>query len=188
MTRTCNSWFAAAPLRVLFSISIVSLMSLLLAAKTYAVPGEGTMTKTTQVSGCRAQVTVKWDLSAFFGEPWVNGTWKFTSGDLDCEAHHSTVIWFQVGSGYVKIDPVVPDVNGDWGFNVTSIPNWDDLLCQPVRFQDRFTNEEEYCYSEDQAKSVWRSNAPVTDFHVGWSGDGSVVNRPPEARSVHCRR
>ena len=172
MTRQRSFWFTAAPLQVLFGIL---LMSSLLSVATYAAPGEGSMTKATHVSGCRAQVTVRWNLSTF-GGPFVNGTWKFTSSDLDCEAHYSTVIWLKVGPGYVEIDPVVPKVNGDWGFSVGSIPNWDDVICQPVRFQGRFTDETEYCYSEDQAKSVWRSNAPVTDFHVGWSEDGPSVS------------
>lgn len=69
--------------KAIIGITILSVVASLAVSEAVG-PGEGQMTKSNvpvSQDGCIADsLTVKWNLDSFFGEPTVNGTYKY-SGD-----------------------------------------------------------------------------------------------------------
>ena len=105
-------------------------------AAAMAAPGKGEHQSIEVLNlDCRAQVTVRWSLSSLAGEPVVNGTWKYDpwlSPD-NCKTKHIPSIWLElqqgVHSGWVKIDPAMPNKPNEWGFSAPSSPNWEEAIC-----------------------------------------------------------
>lgn len=134
-----------------------------------AGPGKGNMTKhNVQLADCVADsVTVTWLLDNFGGAR-VSGTYRYESTDAECKPHYTTVVWLKVEGlgthGYVLVDPVVPKVPGEWGYNVSGIPNWDEVLC------GHRGAEKLECYTEEDARKLWDAGR-VTDFEVAWDRD-----------------
>ncbi len=112
-------------------------------------------------------MTVKYDIGHFFGEPTVNGVFKWESGfgtDNDC-LPATTTIWlkiqYQEAWGFIRLSPVIPKAGAGYGFNVTESPDWDDFICG---FDG---DEKDGCMSEESAKEVYK-NGSITDFRVGY--------------------
>ena len=151
-------------------------------------PGRGEMSKQTDIGyGCVAAVTVRWYLRTLFGEPVVGGSWKFDTGNQDCKAHYSTVVWLKVGPGWVKLNPLVPRANQGFGFNVAGSPNWGALICQPTIMNPRwFSATKGECISREEAEDAWRGES-VSDFRMGWNGDqGSLEDRAQLSTFYHA--
>ena len=134
-------------------------------------PGKGTMEKgPIEMKGSKGEacvaysVTTRWSLGSLLGTPLVNGSWKWT-GDGDCEAHHTTCVLLKIqygaGYGFIKINPVVPDVNKEYGYNVSGAYDWDELICSY-----RGTKATD-CFDEETAKAFWK-NGRIVDFDVVW--------------------
>ena len=133
-------------------------------------PGEGEMTKQNVFvgNGCLADsLTVRWDLGSLLGEPTVSGSYKYHGS---CQPAPGFMIWLRVeydgGGGYVRLDPAIPSGPGEWGFNVTGVPDWDEVLCG----FDGIQRTE--CHSASAAKEIW-TNGRVTDFAVPWQAPSS---------------
>lgn len=109
-------------------------------------------------------VTAKWDLDSLLGTATVNGSWKWT-GSGECEAHLSTAILLKVQAqqtyGFVKVRPIVPDVNKGYGYNTTGAYDWDELVCS---YSGTKATD---CFDADTAKHLWK-NGTVVDFVVVW--------------------
>ena len=109
-------------------------------------------------------ITARWNLDSLLGTATVNGSWKWT-GSGECEAHLSTAILLKVQArqtfGFVKITPVVPDVNKGYGYNTTGAYDWDELVCSYSG--TRVTS----CFDAETAKALWKHGA-VVDFVVVW--------------------
>lgn len=142
-----------------------------------AGPGVGEMTKHNVVispDGCIADsLTVRWKLDSLLGEATVNGTYKYEG---TCEPHHSFFVWLRVDAantwGVVKVDPASPDRPGEWGFNVTGSPPWDEALCG-YRETERFV-----CHPRNDAVRIWKAGK-VTDFFSPWEQGGSPQSALP---------
>ena len=141
-------------------------------------PGEGEMTKYDVFvgNGCTVDsLTVRWELDSLPEGPTVYGTYKYVG---DCGPEFGFVIWLRVehdGSwGYVQIDPIIPFGPGTWAFNVTDLPNWDEVLC------GYHGTERTECFSPSAAREIWE-NGRVTDFGVPWVSGTVVPNAPPTA-------
>ena len=147
---------------------IVMLLAVTLAPATAlaAGPGKGSLSKSgVRVGPCYANsVDVRYRLDSLMGEPVVGGSWSW-SGDSSCSLPSSTVIWLKVQSGssygYVRLDPVVPDANEGFGYNVSGSPNWNETVCgySGARPQG--------CMNSGAAKNLWKSGR-VTGFEIGW--------------------
>ena len=128
-----------------------------------AGPGEGEVTRNGVYmgEGCYADsVMVRYKLDSLIGEPTVAGTWMYVG---DCEPAHDFMVWLRVEGagawGWVKLDPAIPSASGEWGFNVTGSPEWDDLLC------GYDGTRKQRCLSSDDAKAIWKEGR-VTGFDV----------------------
>lgn len=124
---------------------------------------EGTITRQhLTVGSCQiAHITVAYQIGVFFGEPTVNGNFRWEAGantPADCLPYNFNA-WVKLQNdqayGYVKIDPTVPKA-GDTGFNVTGSPNWDNFICG---FQG---TSKSGCFSAEEAKQLFRRGR-VTD-------------------------
>lgn len=150
-------------------IQVLSLIAALsLAAPAFAEgPGEGSMSKSdVQIGDCTASnVDVKWNLDSLMGEATVNGSFRWDGEE--CELPASTAIWLKLeqtngpGTGWVNIAPVVPEANGDYGYNTTGSPDWEEAVCA---FEGTATTS---CVTRKEAKTMWKT-AAVTDFVVVW--------------------
>ncbi|MBM7061341.1 hypothetical protein JQX08_11555 [Pseudomonas sp. UL073] len=151
-------------------IQVLSLIAALsMTAPAFAEgPGKGSLSKSDVTIGdCTASnVEVKWNLDSLMGEPMVNGSFRW-DGEEGCEIPTTTVVWLKLeqtngpGEGWVNIAPVIPEANGDFGYNVTGSPDWTEAVCgfngtQAVN-----------CVSRKEAKTFWKT-ASVTDFEVVW--------------------
>ncbi|WP_159558737.1 ankyrin repeat domain-containing protein [Alcanivorax sp. S71-1-4] len=155
---------AAAPRRVEPSPNSASLQrGRMQSAEGMACDCEGTITRRNlTVGSCQvSEITVAYRLGVFFGEPTVNGNFRWQAGantPADCLPHNFNA-WVKVQNdqayGYVKIDPTVPKA-GDTGFNVTGSPNWDSFICG---FQG---TRQSGCFSAEDAKQLLRKGR-VTD-------------------------
>ena len=134
-------------------------------------PGEGFkergpyMIKGRDGNMCQAdRITARWNLDSLMGTATVWGTWKWT-GSGECEAHLSTAILLKVQArqtfGFVKITPVVPDVNKGYGYNTTGAYDWDELVCSYS------STRETSCFDVETAKALWK-HGTVVDFVVVW--------------------
>lgn len=99
------------------------------------------------------------------GEPTVNGSFRW-DGEK-CELPASTVAWLKLeqtngsGSGWGNIAPVVPEANGDYGYNTTGSPDWEQAVCG-------FSGAEAIdCVGSKEARTLW-TTAAVTDSEVVW--------------------
>lgn len=124
---------------------------------------EGTITRQhVTVGSCQiTRITVAYQIGVFFGEPTVNGNFRWEAGantPADCLPYNFNA-WVKLQNdqayGYVKIDPTVPKA-GDTGFNVTGSPDWDNFICG---FQGASKSG---CFSEEEAKQLFRRGR-VTD-------------------------
>lgn len=118
------------------------------------------------VQDCSYNFTVAYSLWHLMGEPTVNATYKI-SGDANCKLPHTTLVWLKIEHptngmfGFIKVDPVVPKVNGDYGYTSTGSPNWDEYICSVVK------NKKGECYSKEEAILLYKEGE-VTSFEVGW--------------------
>jgi len=137
-----------------------------------AGPGKGSVSRQGfEVGNCAVdRMTVKYKLDSLLGEPTVAGTYRW-AGDGSCELHYSTTVWLKLEAGnshgYVHLAPVVPDP-GEWGYNTTGSPDWDEAVCGYKG------TEKGRCMTPDQAKHMWK-NARVTTFEV--AVDADAINR-----------
>jgi hypothetical protein len=128
---------------------------------------KGTLTlQNVKIGNCLcSSVTVKYDIGHFFGEPTVNGTFKFT-GDPNCKLPSSTIILLKIeypggGHGYIDIRPSIPNVNGGYGFNTTGSPSWDELICG-YKGTTAFD-----CFDTNTAKRFYKEGS-ISSFIVKW--------------------
>lgn len=141
------------------------LLSIFLTSIVYA-QHQGELSQTyILVGNCNVNsVTLKYELSSFFGEPVVNGVYK-ASGSSACTLPSSTTIWLELSyggmKGYVRISPTVPRVNEGYGYNFSGSPNWNNLFCG---FRG---SEKTSCLSAEDAKVLYK-NGVVTGFQVAW--------------------
>lgn len=170
---------------------VLSVVACTLALSTSAAaegPGKGELTKhNVKLGDCVADsLTVRWNLDSLLGEPLVNGTYRYETADVACELPPSTVVWLSVehpshstvgGRGFVRLAPALPAGPGQWGFNVTGSPDWDEVLCGY-----RETEKTSDCLPEKDAKRLWKEGR-IVDFDVAW-GAYSVADRPAELRAV----
>ena len=153
-----------------FKVAMIFMLIAIVAAIAYAAgPGKGTIEKRSLTikgsngESCSADsVTIRWNLDSLFGEPVVNGSWKWT-GSGNCEAHYSTCVFLKIQSGntygFIKIAPAVPKANKGYGFNTAGSPDWDEVIC------GYNGTKKENCLSEKDAKDLWL-NGRITDFDI----------------------
>lgn len=131
-------------------------------------PGKGNVGRQDlRIGDCDVRnMTVKYKLDSLMGEPTVAGSYRWT-GDASCDLHYSTTVWLKLETGnshgYVRLSPVVPDA-GEWGYNTTGSPDWDEAVCGYKG------TEKGRCMTPDQAKHMWK-NAKVTTFEVAVDAD-----------------
>ncbi|MEH6548713.1 MAG: hypothetical protein V7711_11495 [Pseudomonadales bacterium] len=141
--------------------------TLFLCAPVLAVgPGKDTLTRNNvQISQCLADtVTAAWSLDSIFGEPTVNGSFKWT-GNAKCKLHYSTKLLLQISksgkTAYIEVSPVLPKANEAYGFNTTGSPDWSSTVCLYNG------NQKTECLEESAAKRLWKSGK-ITDFMFIW--------------------
>ncbi|WP_257283202.1 hypothetical protein [Endozoicomonas sp. SESOKO1] len=110
------------------------------------------------------ELTVKYEISHFFGEPMVSGSWKWnskTAGENALPHDFAVLLKVQRGNsfGFVKLDQAMPKANHGYGYNVTGSPDWDELFCSYAS-SDRLS-----CLTEDQAKWLY-AGGNVVDIAV----------------------
>ena len=110
------------------------------------------------------ELTVKYEISHFFGEPMVSGSWKWnskTAGENALPHDFAVLLKVQKGSsfGFVKLDQAMPKANHGYGYNVTGSPDWDELFCSYAS-SNRLS-----CLTEDQAKWLY-AGGKVVDIAV----------------------
>lgn len=120
-----------------------------------------------QIGNCTIdELIVHYRVSSFFGEPTVNGSFKWTAGTNtadDC-LPYSTKIFLKItepsgGNGYIILSPVVPKSGAGYGYNVTGSPNWNDHIC------GHYGTQKTTCLNESDAKYI-HINGSITDFDI----------------------
>ena len=97
---------------------------------------EGTLTmQSFSVGSCQvSSLVVAYEVSHFFGEPTVNGKYKWqTSGaDDDCLPSDFN-LWLKIQNGdaygYIEIDPAIPRAGAVSYSGTSGSPNWDSFIC-----------------------------------------------------------
>ena len=147
-------------------LSFLIVLSLMISSFAYS-QHEGTLTQSNVQIGDHtySSITVKYKIGTLMGEPTVNGSYKVT-GNSNYDLPSSTVIWLKIttsngGSGYIRLDPAVPEVNGEYGYNCTGSPNWDNFICG-------FSGTEQGdCQSAESAKEIYK-NGSINSFKIAW--------------------
>ncbi|GLB47790.1 hypothetical protein [Neptunitalea lumnitzerae] len=127
--------------------------------------GEGSKTKYNLAFGNAdiSSVTAKWRFSILLGEPIINGSYKW-EGTGKLHANDFIILKVQANGdpdiyAWVKIDPAIPEADGDYGYNMARSPNWDETFCgydengRVIR-----------CWSAENAKHFWKNGFTVIDF------------------------
>ena len=147
-----------------FKLGIAIIIFSLVSAATVFAGGPGKGEITVYPGGKISQLTVRYNISQLMGEPVINGTYKWTSSSLD-KLDSNVVVWLTIsnsqnGSAYIKIDPTVPD-NGEWGFNVSGSPNWNQALVSSYS-----GNQAQGYVDADIAKEFWQNGFKVVDARL----------------------
>jgi|GEM_PF-5984341 len=133
-------------------------------------------------AGCHiGSMLVRYSFSTIAGEPNISGTYKWAAGngtDPQC-LPPDTQVYVRVeapnGSGYIRLDPVVPKSGEDFGYTANRSPNWDRVICGSGTKSDQ-------CLAADIAKSMWKTGLKVTGFQVfGTARAQSKASKEPEA-------
>jgi len=119
-------------------------------------------------------ITVKWNLSLLFGEPVVDGVFKWEAGKntpadyldyRDCVLLECTPVKSAGYLVYIRITPTVPKAGEGFGFNTPGSPSWENIFC--TRSGDNMTSRVPD-FNEKMSKEIWRDGFYVT---------GVVLNR-----------
>jgi hypothetical protein len=142
----------------------------------WAAPVEGTITvrKINVGDVFVEEVTGKYSLDVFMGEPLENGVFKYSgTGTLHCTTQMVlTCLKPGVGTYYVFMAPSIPKSGGGFGYNTPGAPNWD-------RFFKRVKSLESNDYlSADEAKAFWKSKFFVSEFTLMAKSDSSSSPTP----------
>ncbi len=123
----------------------------------------GTLTKNNfRVGQCSVRsMTVKYKVGHFFGEPTVNGTYKWQAGTgtkQNC-LPSDLKVWLKIKNGtsygYIGLAPTVPKADGGYGYNVTGSPNWNSFICGYSGTRER------NCFNPDSAKRIYKGGSIV---------------------------
>ena len=138
--------------------TLIVLLALAVGAGAFAGgPGRGEIT--VRPGDAISRLSVRYNISQMMGEPTVNGTYMWESGSVT-DLGYDTVVWLTVsnsmGKAYIKIDPVVPGP-GEWGYNVTGSPDWDEALVSSWS-----GNSARAYVDADTAKAFWDRGFSVT--------------------------
>ncbi|MFZ4455417.1 MAG: fibrobacter succinogenes major paralogous domain-containing protein [Bacteroidales bacterium] len=113
-------------------------------------------------------LTVKWDLSILFGEPVVNGVFKWRAASetpedyldsrdcilLECLPEKTTGYYV-----YIKLSPTVPKSGDGYGYNTPGSPSWANVFC--TRKGENMTHEIAG-FTASTAKAIWKNGFRVT--------------------------
>jgi hypothetical protein len=109
-------------------------------------------------------IEISYRLSVFFGEPTENMSWRYWSSPSGQDIPPSSRIYVAVrdASGrtwYADGSPPLPASEGQWAFNVTASPSWNEWLCGGPTAPTT-------CLSESEAQALYRDGLCVTGFMV----------------------
>lgn len=130
-----------------------------------------------------ASMQVRYEVSMFFGEPIVKGSYKWEAAggtDPECLTGDTKVAIELLSStnrtAFVHIAPAVPKSGAGWGYNVSGSPNWDGLFCGRTGAP---------CLSESEAKAFYKAGFSARRFHVDTTGKAS---KPEKEKPKVCKQ
>jgi len=136
-------------------------------------------------------LTVKWSFRTLFGEPVIDGVFKWEAGSntpvdfldyrdyvlLKCAPIKMSVANGHILSFYIAITPTVPRAGEGYGFNTPGSPAWNDVFINSL--WDKRQGENKYRLDinylpyktvGDYAKAIWKGGFKVIDAELVRAG------------------
>jgi hypothetical protein len=149
-------------------------------------------------SGVIEKLTVKWNFFTLFGEPVIDGIFKweagyneYTGGNtpanfldykdyvlLECEPLNQRINTLSIlNIFYIAISPTVPRAGEGYGFNTPGSPSWNDVFINSlwgIRLgDDKYRLDIKYLPYKtpgDYAKAIWKAGFKVINAHLMRAG------------------
>jgi hypothetical protein len=111
-------------------------------------------------------LTVKWSFSTLYGEPVLNGSFKWEAGyDTPSDfLKYNDVIILELDNTYgrnckcIKLNPTVPKAGEGFGYNVSGSPSWSNVFCD--------YDGESLGLTAAEAKAYWEKGFRITGVHL----------------------
>jgi uncharacterized protein (TIGR02145 family) len=114
------------------------------------------------------KLTAKWKLTTLFGEPVIDGIFKWVAGSntpanyldyRDCILLECSPVKSTGYSVYIKLTPTVPKSGEAYGYNTPGSPSWANVFC--TRKGQDMTREIPG-FTANTAKAIWKNGFRVT--------------------------
>lgn len=136
-------------------------------------------------------LTIKWNFRTLFGEPVIDGVFKWEAGSntpsdfldyrdyvlLKCAPVKMSVANGHILSFYIAVTPTVPRAGEGYGFNTPGSPSWNDVfihsLWEKRQGENKYRLDINYLPYKtvgDYAKAIWKGGFKVIDAELVRAG------------------